>query len=85
MINIIIALPLRLSFEDWALSLRFTFKNNTIPLPPDIKDWRSWASQIIRNNKFKNIPLPTEITYPKNEDWQKWAIYFVKTVYNQFI
>ncbi len=52
-----------------------------IPIPVEADEWRDWATQICLNNVSVNIPLATELAYPKTEDWRRWAAYFINTVF----
>ena len=77
-----IVLPVNIEFLDWANQLRISLPNITIPIPKSVNEWRAWASQVVFNNKLTNVPLPTDLAYPKNEDWKKWAAFFVNTAYS---
>lgn len=80
MTNII--LPLNIEFKEWSSQIRVVLSDINFPLPPEIDQWRGWAYQVINSNNLKNVPLPTDIGYPNNEDWRKWAAYFINNVYN---
>ncbi len=77
-----VVLPLNIEFKEWASQIRIDFPNVSFPLPFPIDQWRYWACQVVNGNNLSNIPLPTEITYPTNEDWRKWAAYFINSVSN---
>lgn len=76
-------LPLNIYFEEWASQIRIDVPNITFPLPSEVKFWRDWACQVVNTNKLQNVPLPTNITYPKDEDWKKWAAFFINNLYTQ--
>lgn len=73
-------LPIDITFKDWASQLRIDLPSVTIPTPPDVSNWKNWASQVIQSNSLQNVPLPTEIAYPLVEDWRKWAVYFINSI-----
>lgn len=74
--------PLNISFNEWASQIRISLPDVVFPLPPDVKNWRNWAAQVVNSNALQNVPLPTEIGYPNDEDWNKWAAYFINNIYN---
>lgn len=78
-----IILPLNIEFKEWATQIRIDIPNVMFPLPSPIEQWREWAAQVVNSNNLKNVPLPTDICYPNNEDWRKWGAYFINSVYNQ--
>ncbi len=77
-----IVLPLNIEFKEWASQIRIDLPNISFPNPFPIEEWRSWASQVVNSNNLSNVPLPTDIGYPNNEDWNKWAAYFINSIYN---
>ena len=77
-----LVLPLNIEFKEWASQIRIDLPNINFPVAPLINQWRSWASQVVNSNNLVNVPLPTDIGYPNNEDWRKWAAYFINNVYN---
>lgn len=77
-----IVLPKNIDFVEWASQIRIDLPNFSFPIPDKVEKWRDWASQVVNNNNIFSIPLPSKISYPKNEDWQKWAAYFVNYMYN---
>ena len=78
----IIVIPLNIEFKEWASQIRIDLPNIDFPIPSKVENWRSWASQVVNSNNLQNIPLPTDIGYPNNEDWRKWGAYFINSVYN---
>lgn len=76
-----VVLPLNITFREWASQIRIDLPNVTFPIPPTVEYWRGWASAVVNGNMLQNVPIPTEIGYPNNEDWKKWAAYFVSSVY----
>ena len=77
-----IVLPINIEFNEWASQIRIDLPNIDFPIPFPIEKWRSWASQVVNSNNLSNVPLPTDIGYPNNDDWRKWAAYFINNVYN---
>lgn len=75
-------LPLNIEFKEWASQIRVDLPNIDFPLPFPLEEWRDWASQVVNSNNLSNVPLPTDICYPNNEDWRKWGAYFINNVYN---
>jgi hypothetical protein len=77
-----IVLPMNIEFKEWASQIRIGLPDINFPLPFPIEQWRQWASQVVNFNNLHNIPLPTDISYPNDEDWRKWAAFFINNVYN---
>jgi len=77
-----IVLPLNITFTEWASQIRIDLPQIDFPIPPSVDSWQNWASQVVNSNRIQNVPLPTNIGYPNNEDWKKWAAYFVNNMYN---
>lgn len=77
-----VVLPLNIEFKEWSSQIRIDLPDINFPLPPPIEHWRAWASQVVYSNKLFNVPLPTDIGYPNNDDWNKWAAYFINNIYN---
>lgn len=80
MANVI--LPLNMEFVPWAIQIRQSLPNIDIPIPSSVEKWREWASFVKLNSQFANVPAPTEIAYPKTEDWKIWGAYFISSIYN---
>jgi hypothetical protein len=80
MANIVI--PLNIEFKEWAAQIRIDLPNINFPVVFSVEHWRPWASQVVNANNLKNVPLPTDICYPYNEDWKKWGAYFINSVFN---
>lgn len=74
-------LPQNIEFKEWASQLRPALPNMEIPIAGKVDDWRAWALQISLSNISLNIPLATELAYPKPEDWKRWAAYFINIVF----
>lgn len=74
-------LPVNITFNEWASQLRPALPHLDIPISPDVKDWRDWALKVSMNNLDFDIPLATELAYPKPKDWRRWAAYFINTVF----
>lgn len=77
-----IVLPLNIEFDEWASQIRIDLPNVVFPVASPIEEWREWASQVVYSNNLPNVPLPTDICYPNNEDWRKWGAYFINNVYD---
>lgn len=74
-------IPINITFNDWASQIRIDFTNIDIPTPPDdVEGWMDWASQVVYNNGFFNVPLPTSLAYPDVEDWRNWGAYFINSI-----
>lgn len=80
--NPIITLPLNLDFNIWTSQIHQDLPNISIPIAGKVENWRQWASQLITDNALSYVAVPTMVAYPKTEDWQIWATYFVDSVYN---
>lgn len=65
---------------DWASQIHFGLPHLDIPNPPVVDHWKEWASQVVHSNLLINVPLPTQIAFPKVEDWRTWASYFINSV-----
>ncbi len=77
-----IPLPLNIEFKEWGAQMRNAFPNLFFPIPPEVENWKTWASQVVINNTIINIPLPTDQAYVEPDDWKKWAAYLVNSLYN---
>lgn len=75
-------LPKGIDFAKWANQLTLDVSQINIPIIKDVKQWREWGAQIVVNNNLYNVPTPTKLAYPEDDDWKKWAAYFVNSVYN---
>lgn len=80
MVNIVS--PIDISFKEWASQIRIDLPRVTFPIPPEVEKWRDWSSQVVNSNVLTNVPFPTKITYPDDDDWKKWAAYFINNMYN---
>lgn len=79
-----IALPTQLDFLRWASQLRLDLSDFYVPIVNSQEEWRQWASQLIlQNPSFKNMPLPTENSYPSSNDWRRWAAAFTQIIQQQ--
>lgn len=76
-----IVLPLGITFKSWSDQIRQDLINLSFPIAKSEEEWKDWAAQVVENNKLANVPVPTNLAYPKNEDWRIWASYFVDSVY----
>ena len=74
-------LPINIEFKEWASQLISALPDMAMPIPVEEDEWRDWAMQVSSNNISMNIPLATELAYPKNEDWRRWGAYFINTVF----
>lgn len=77
-----IVLPLDIEFKEWATQIRIDLPDIIFPLAFPVDKWRIWASHVVNSNKLFNVPLPTDIGYSNNNDWRKWAAYFINNVYD---
>ncbi len=75
-------LPINISFDEWSSQIRVGLPEFSFPNPHGVKNWWEWASFVVENNELQNIPFPTKLGYPQEEDWRKWASYFVNSIYN---
>ena len=74
-------LPLKIEFKEWASQLRSALPHLNLPIPGEDDEWRDWATQISLSNISIDIPLATNLAYPKTEDWRRWGAYFINTVF----
>lgn len=74
-------LPVHIEFKEWASQLTSALPNMIIPIPGEADEWRNWAIQVSLSNISVDIPLATELAYPKTEDWRRWGAYFINTVF----
>ena len=74
-----ITIPERISFYDWACDLNRTAPRLTIPIPTkDDNEWWDWAQNFIFINNLSGIVVPDKKTFPKKEDWKKWAFFLIR-------
>jgi hypothetical protein len=76
-----VVLPIRIDFVEWSQQIQQDLPNLVIPIATSLEGWRSWANQLILLNELSSVPIPTEIGFPKDEHWRKWANYFVESIY----
>lgn len=72
-----IVLPIMIEFEEWSAQVRVT-SNLDYPNPTSQKNWWSWAQNVISLNDLIDLPIPDKQTYPNEEDWVKWASFFIE-------
>jgi hypothetical protein len=75
-----IVIPVGIDFLSWSAQIQQDLPDIVIPLATDLSGWWDWANQLISTNELWNVPLATKITFPREEDWAKWAKYFVETI-----
>lgn len=68
-------LPVAISFQRWATELNIDYSTETIPIPPNEKDWQGWAERVIARNIFNNDQIPLPSGFP---DWRSWAMRVVQ-------
>lgn len=71
-----ILLPVMIEFEEWSALVRVT-SNLEFPTSTSVKNWREWANNVLNLNNLSDLPIPDKLTYPKDEDWRKWASVFI--------
>lgn len=79
-----IALPVRVDFKEWATQIAQDLNDVSYSNPPDVKGWRGWAEQFVNNSRFGFVPTPSEIAFPGDEGWKKWAGYLIESIYNKY-
>lgn len=76
--NISIALPVHISFFNWASTLLIDFSTQEIPIPPtDENDWQPWAERVFARGVFSNDAIPDPRFF---QDWRSWAMRVVQVV-----
>lgn len=81
--TILVPLPVE-NFEDWCGYMATAFNNYDVPNPAPVENWREWVMQLyLSNPNLSNFPLPLISIYPNNEDWKKWAEFFINNSYTQ--
>lgn len=77
------SLPGNFTFEQWANDLNNTLGGKTVPVPSkDPAKWRDWVYQFISSNANVSITLPTQFLFPTDDDWRKWAYFFITDINN---
>lgn len=77
----IIMTPTQTTFEKWALDLKRSVPTLIIPIPRDgVSKWWEWANTFIALNKLYSIPLSNRNAFPKEDDWKKWASFFIQNI-----
>lgn len=77
-----ILLPLGVNFKTWSDQVRQDLPDITFPIANHENEWRGWAAQVINQNELYDVPAPTELAYPNDDNWKNWASYFVDSVLN---
>ncbi len=77
-----VVLPLGISFKTWTAQIRQDLPNLSLPIADDESTWRDWAAQVVNDNALSDVPVPTKLAYPNEQDWRIWASYFVDSIYN---
>lgn len=72
-----IVTPEYISFDQWSRSLFIDLPGLNIPQPISEELWKDWGNRLIEENDLVLVPITNNY-----ENWQKWAVDFVKTVYN---
>jgi len=75
-----IILPLGISFKTWSDQIRQDLPTISFPIADSVNNWKSWAAQVVNDNALSKVPMPTDLAFPRNEDWKIWASYFVDSV-----
>lgn len=80
-----IALPTHTTFKDWFLDLDRTFPGLIVPIPMDKDSWRKSAMTLIAINGsiISNVVLPLKQSFPREDDWKKWAFMFIQSITNK--
>ena len=75
-------LPINISFSFWCSQLRSNLSGYNIPVAPkDAHNWWRWAEILLtQNDSFSNLIIPSRQTFPKEDDWKKWAMFFIRDV-----
>lgn len=80
----IITVPVQISFENWANDLNRTMPMLSIPIPTKgVNNWWEWANSLVDLNRLYDLPDGDKSTFPKVEDWKKWAFLFIQTLQTQ--
>ncbi len=76
--------PISITFYEWACQLNPLLPHLTVPRPQKGQHWRKWAEKLICANQqlIGTTPIPTSIIYPLEEDWKRWAAYFMQSTAN---
>jgi len=72
-----ISIPGNFTFHEWVGDLNNTLPSFVIPVPPkDAKHWKTWVYNFIECNTDSGSILPDAYSFPKEQDWKKWAYLF---------
>lgn len=72
--------PVNIEFEEWVSQMKNSFPGLSLPNPPKVANWWSWAQQAIAANALPTTPSATKLVFPEEQDWQKWAAYFISSI-----
>jgi hypothetical protein len=78
-----VLLPNQKTFQAWIADLNRTIPNIIVPIPPiNTKNWHEFAMLLLSINKqyIKNVVLPLKENFPHENDWKKWAYFFIQNV-----
>jgi hypothetical protein len=63
-------IPKNISFNLWARQLNIDYPIDTIPIPPNEDNWKTWAASVVQSDSFTKAGVPS----PSNEKhWSEWA------------
>lgn len=69
-----IPIPSSMTFKAWVGALTQSLSKNFVPIAPVVSHWRNWAASFISLNVLTQLPVPSKLLYPHDEDWKKWAL-----------
>lgn len=68
-----IPFPERMSFDEWTSRFISAFSDQFISKPIDGEHWTIWAQKLFLSTQFYQLPKPSLLAYPKDDDWKLWA------------
>ena len=78
-----ITLPVFIDFKRWTEAIKKDLPQYNITVYDGSITWQEWADSIIKDNAFdSSCPIPDKLLYPEEEDWQEWAVFFIRFLSN---
>lgn len=78
-----ISIPGNFTFEQWVKDMFNTLNQYNVPIPSkDPSKWRDWFYAFLSLNPSVSATLPTKLLFPTDDDWRRWAYFFMTDINN---
>ena len=71
--SVTIPFPEKMDFDEWTARFSAAFSDQFIADPIKGEHWTIWAQKLFLSTQFYQLPKPSLLAYPKDEDWRLWA------------